>query len=176
MVSYKIMNELRKIQAEFLEQNPQGGDFNRVVGLLRSAGFFKGLTGIEQNEAVKSMIQPEYGKRIIIARDNTEYMGAEPEIVGVAVVSNSKLDTEHREQVVETLFVAPESRGKGLGGAILGKCVELAIDSGSTSVVFARSPGYWDPEATNFLVGHGFMSSPKDFLPGFPINQPETRQ
>lgn len=170
------MSELRNNQVEFLEQYPQGGDFNRVVGLLRSAGFFNRLAGIEQNEAVESMVQPESDKRIIVVRDNVEYMGADPDVVGVAVVSNSNLGSGDNELVVESLFVAPESRGKGKGRAILEKCVELAIDSGSTSVVFARSPGYWDPESTNFLVGHGFMSSPEDFIPRFPINQPETRQ
>lgn len=176
MVSYITMSELRNNQAEFLEQNPQGGDFNRVVGLLRSAGFFNGLVGIEQNDAVMSMMQPESNKRIIIARDNTGYMGADPDIVGVAVVSNSNLDSEANELVVEGIFVAPESRRKGKGGAILSRCVEFAIDSKSTGVVFARSPGYQDFETVDFLVKNGFKSSLEDFLPRFPINQPETRQ
>ena len=72
--------------------------------------------------------------------------GASADVVGHVMGTRAYLDTrrELREVVVlSPLSVAPESQGRGIGGALIEALVEAAAGAGHPAVVLEGDPGYY---------------------------------
>lgn len=140
---------------EVVVRSAHAGDVERLIWLLEQGA----LEGQKESAsdpntylAALSDIQATDGNDLLVAESDGEVVGLCQLIVFRHLQRCGGLCAE-----IESLHVHPDSRGKGIGGHLLNKAVELARQAGCYRVQLTSNIARSD--AHRFYERHGFVAS-----------------